>query len=190
MTFKSFFFSALRAVTCAPILIMDIIKAAKSALGPASRSSRALEPTIRGSRALIPLSLAISALCVLAAENKIDELAKQTCIVAFGSACSAIGSAIGVLGGPVGMIVGAAIGGAAGGLLGEFGYSMFKKWLFAKGEDGVRPIDRIADKLKAATDMLRVMMEISSIIARGQTEVFKVLLEKWRGMGGLEGGRG
>ncbi|KAG0132030.1 hypothetical protein HOY82DRAFT_484297 [Tuber indicum] len=175
---RDIFFSTLRVVTCVPL--KNQVKAADPVLGPASK----------GSRALIPLSLTISALCVLAADNKMDELAKQICSVALGSAGAAIGSAIGILGGPVGMVVGAALGGIAGGLLGDFGYAKFKEWLFTEGEDGVRPIDRIADKLRAATDMLRVVAEISSIIMRGRTEVFKALLEKWRRMGGLGGGRG
>ncbi|PWW75499.1 hypothetical protein C7212DRAFT_197902, partial [Tuber magnatum] len=156
------------------------VNASKPALGVASR----------GSRALLPLSLAISGLCVLAAENKMEELGRQVCALALGSAGAAIGGAIGVLGGPIGMVLGATLGGIAGGLLGDCGFSKFRDWLFTKGEDGVSPIDRIADKLKAATDKLRIAVEISSIIVRGHTEVLGVLLGKFRGMGGLGSGPG
>ncbi|CUS11677.1 unnamed protein product [Tuber aestivum] len=172
--------TVLKTIICGPLKIVELVKTARPGLSAASK----------GSRALIPLTLTISAFCVLAAENKIEELANQVCSLALGSAGAAIGGAIGGLGGPIGMVIGAIVGGIAGGVLGEYGWGEFRKWLFTEGEDGVRPIDKIADKLKAATDKLRILTEVSSIIIHGHKAVFGALLKNWRGMGGLGEGSG
>ena len=70
-------------------------------------------------------------------------------------------------------------------------YGKVKVWLFTpQGEDGVRPIDRIAEKFREATDTLRVVAEVITIIMRGQAEAFAALLEHWRRVGELGLGRG
>ena len=86
------------------------------------------------------------------------------------------------------MIIGSGVGSFLGGLMGKWMHGKIKKWLFTKGKDGVRPIDRIADKFRAATDTLRVVSEVITIIMRGQAEVFTALLDHWRKVGGLESG--
>ena len=58
-----------------------------------------------------------------------------------------------------------------------------------QGEDGVRPIDRIAEKFRA-TDILRVVAEVIAINIRGQAEAFTALLEHWRRVGKLKLGSG
>jgi len=92
--------------------------------------------------------------------------------MALGTTGAAIGGAIGGLGGPIGMVVGAALGGIVGGILGDLGYAEFKQWLFTEGEDRFRPIDRVAGKLRAATDILRAAAEVEAVIASGRREVF------------------
>ncbi|KAG0634194.1 hypothetical protein HOY80DRAFT_1005373 [Tuber brumale] len=139
----------------------------------------------RGPNALLPQNPAMSILRVLAAENKIDELANQICRMALGTTGAAIGGTIGRLGGPVGMIIGAALGGIVGGMLGDLGYAEFKRWLFTEGEDGVRPIDRVAGKLRAATDILRAAAEVEAVIASGQREVFSANGRNGRGFRGI-----
>ena len=86
------------------------------------------------------------------------------------------------------MIIGSGAGSILGGLIGKWVHGRIKEWLFTEGKDGVRPIDRIAEKFRAATDTLRVASEVITIIMRGQAEVFTALLEHWRKVGGLESG--
>ena len=70
-------------------------------------------------------------------------------------------------------------------------YGKVKEWLFTpQREDGVRPIDKIAEKFREATDTLRVVAEVIAIIMRGQAESFGALLEHWRRVGGLGSGPG
>ena len=70
-------------------------------------------------------------------------------------------------------------------------YGKVKERVFTpQGEDGVRPIDRIAEKFREATDTLRVVAEVITIIMRGQAEAFAALLEHWRRVGELGLGRG
>jgi len=88
------------------------------------------------------------------------------------------------------MIIGAGVGGALGGLMGDWVHGKIKDWLFTKGKDGVRPIDRIADRFRAATDILKVVAEVLKIIMNGQAEVLRALIEHWRRVGGLGGGPG
>jgi len=135
-------------------------------------ASLAVRTASRSPNALLPRNPAVSILRVLAAENKIDELANQICCMALGTTGAAIGGAIGGLGGPIGMVVGAALGGIVGGILGDLGYAEFKQWLFTEGEDRFRPIDRVAGKLRAATDILRAAAEVEAVIASGRREVF------------------
>jgi len=88
------------------------------------------------------------------------------------------------------MIFCAGVGSVLGGVLGDWVHGKIKEWLFTEGKDGVRPIDKIADKFRAATDILRVVAEVIPIIMRGQGEVFAALLENWRKVGGLGSGPG
>ena len=70
-------------------------------------------------------------------------------------------------------------------------YGKTKVWLLTpQGEDGVRPIDRIAEKFREATDTLRIAAEVITIIMRGQAEAFTALLEHWRRVGELGSGPG
>ena len=119
-----------------------------------------------------------------------DQFANEVCSLALGGAGAAIGTLIGALGGPLGMAIGAGIGGGVGGLVGDWAHGKIKEWLFTEGNDGVRPIDRIADKFRAATDILKVVAEVLKIIMHGQAGVLGKLIESWRRMGGLGGGSG
>jgi len=119
-----------------------------------------------------------------------DEFANVVCSLTLGAIGAAIGSSIGVFGGLPGMIFCSGVGAFLGGQMGELVHDKIKEWLFTKGEDGVRPIDRIADKFRAATDILKVVAEVLKIIMRGQAEVLGELLEHWRRVGGLRGGSG
>ena len=119
-----------------------------------------------------------------------DQFANEVCTLALGAAGAAIGSAIGAFGGLPGVIIGSGVGSILGGLLGDWVHSKIKEWLFTEGEDGVRPIDRIADKFRAATNTLKVVSEVIAIIMRGQGEVLAALLENWRRVGGLGSGPG
>ncbi|KAG0132027.1 hypothetical protein HOY82DRAFT_606992 [Tuber indicum] len=64
------------------------------------------------------------------------------------------------------------------------------------GEDGVRPIDRIADRLRTETDTPRAVAEVEAVVAPGQREVFSpgVFSETAAGthikLKGFEGGDG
>jgi len=117
-----------------------------------------------------------------------DQFANEVCSLALGAAGAAIGSSIGILGGPLGMIIGAGIGGILGGLMGDWAHGKIKEWLFTEGKDGVRPIDRIADKFRAATDILKVVAEVLKMLMRGQADILLALLEHGRRRGGLGGG--
>jgi len=119
-----------------------------------------------------------------------DKFANEVCALTLGVAGAAIGSVIGAPAGPPGMIIGAGVGGVSGGLLGDWVYGEVKEWLFREGEDGVRPIDRIAEKFRAATDTLKVVAEVIAMIMHGQAESFAALLEHWRRTGGLGSGPG
>lgn len=88
------------------------------------------------------------------------------------------------------MIIGAGVGSFLGGLMGDWVHGKIKEWLFTEGKDGVRPIDKIADKFRAATNILKVVSEVIAMIMRGQAEVLAALLEHRRGMGGLGSGPG
>jgi phage tail tape-measure protein len=135
--------------------------------------------------------MTLSAIQILLAENKMDQFANEVCSLALGAAGAAIGTSIGVFGGPLGMIIGAGIGGVLGGLMGDWAHGKIKEWLFTEGEDGVRPIDRIADKFRAATNILNAVAEVLKMIMRGQADVLGALLEHWRRRGGgLGGGSG
>ncbi|RPA96493.1 hypothetical protein L873DRAFT_1772971 [Choiromyces venosus 120613-1] len=174
-----------KAAALLPIAIRTIVKEATPALKGASRASRAI----------LPITLTISALTILAAENRLDELANQVCSLGLGTAGAAIGSVIGAAGGPIGMIIGAGLGGFIGGWLGEWGYKKFKTWFFTEDEDGVRPIDRIANALKQATDKLKALTQISAIIIKGQNDALRAMLlmrgQRRGGEGlGMGGGKG
>jgi len=119
-----------------------------------------------------------------------DQLANVVCSLALQAAGAAIGSSIGVLCGLPGMVIGAGIGGVLGWYMGNWAHGKIKDWLFTEGKDGVRPIDRIADKFRAATDILKVVAEVLKIIMRGQAEVLGELLDHWQRVGGLRGGSG
>jgi len=171
--------SVLKTTICSPIFIENIVKAT----GP-------LKVVSRSSNALIPVTLTLSTIQILLAENKMDKFANEVCSLTLGVAGAAIGSVIGAPAGPPGMIIGAGVGGVSGGLLGDWVYGEVKEWLFTEGEDGVRPIDRIAEKFRAATDTLKVVAEVIAMIMHGQAESFAALLEHWRGVGGLGSGPG
>ncbi|RPA96490.1 hypothetical protein L873DRAFT_1230902 [Choiromyces venosus 120613-1] len=110
--------------------------------------------SISGCSGALPfVSIAISAICVAVAEDKLDELATQICSLIFGLSGAAIGSWIGTLGGPVGMLIGGMVGGIVAGFLGEWAYRWLKKLLLEKGVDGVSPIDRIADAVREKVDV-------------------------------------
>ncbi|RPA96495.1 hypothetical protein L873DRAFT_1845412 [Choiromyces venosus 120613-1] len=117
--------------------------------GAESSSKAAAKPGLiiasRAPRSVIPIALPVSALTILAAENRLDELGNQVCSLGLGTAGLAIGGAIGVVGGLIGVIIGR--------MLGEQGYEKFKRWLFTEDEDGVRPIDKIANTPSQATDI-------------------------------------
>jgi len=117
-----------------------------------------------------------------------DQFANEVCSLALGAAGAAIGSSIGILGGPLGMIIGAGVGGILGGLMGDWAHGKIKDWLFTKGKDGVRPIDRIADKFRAATNILNAVAEVLKMLMRGQADILLALLEHGRRRGGLGGG--
>jgi len=57
------------------------------------------------------------------------------------------------------------------------------------GEDGVRPIDRIAGRLRTGTDTLRAraVAEVEAVIASGQREVFSAPLRNGRRLGSARG---
>ncbi|PUU78231.1 hypothetical protein B9Z19DRAFT_1065251 [Tuber borchii] len=166
-----------------PVNPIWALKASVKAAGP-------LRVVSRSSRAIVPVTLTLSAIQILLAENKMDQFANEVCTLALGAAGAAIGSSIGVVGGLPGMIIGAGVGSFLGGILGDWVHGKIKEWLFTEGKDGVRPIDKIADKFRAATDTLRVVSEVIAIVMRGQAEVFAALLQHWRRTGGLGGGPG
>ena len=185
---------ALKAAICSPIFIRNIASPSFPPSPPPTlltiqvKVAGPLKVVSRSSQALVPVTLTLSAIKILLAENKMDQFANEVCSLALGAAGAVIGSAIGVFGGLPGMVICAGAGSVLGGLLGDWVHGKIKVWLFTEGKDGVRPIDRIADKFRAATDTLRVVSEVIAIIMRGQAEVFTALLEHWRKVGGLESG--